>query len=135
MMWKEFEEIAGYEVSYEDYHNIIEPMYLAIPEYISKQDFVKMLDKKRFALKPYSKLKGEMRILAKSLKESCIHYTDYQTIEDLNERIQQYIARKYIYHTGYHFKEDAIGGCHYPHTIVIYDTNTYRTLEEIHLLA
>lgn len=29
MMHHEFERIAGYEVSYEDYTNIIEPMYMA----------------------------------------------------------------------------------------------------------
>ena len=29
MMHKEFEEIAGIEVTAEDYNNIIEPMYMA----------------------------------------------------------------------------------------------------------
>lgn len=43
MMWKEFEEIAGYEVSYEDYSKVIEPMYMAMPDSISKSEFVKML--------------------------------------------------------------------------------------------
>ena len=42
MMWKEFEEIAGYEVSYEDYANVIEPMYMATE--LSKREFVKCLD-------------------------------------------------------------------------------------------
>ena len=51
MMWYEFMELAGYEVSYEDYHNIIEPMYLAVPETVSKMEFINMLDKKRFAVK------------------------------------------------------------------------------------
>ena len=46
----EFEQIAGYEVSDNDYYNIIEPMYLAVPENITKTEFVKMLNKKRFAL-------------------------------------------------------------------------------------
>ena len=30
MMKHEFEQIAGYEVTWEDYTNIIEPMYMAI---------------------------------------------------------------------------------------------------------
>lgn len=55
MMKHEFEQIAGYEVSWEDYNTIIEPMYLAIPENISKQDFVKMLSRKRFEVKKPAK--------------------------------------------------------------------------------
>lgn len=51
MMKHEFERLAGYEVSAEDYNNIIEPMYLAIPESISKQEFVKMISRKRFEVK------------------------------------------------------------------------------------
>lgn len=51
MMKHEFEQIAGYEVSLEDYTKRIEPMYLAIPENISKQDFVKMISRKRFEVK------------------------------------------------------------------------------------
>lgn len=48
MMKHEFEEIAGYEVSVEDYDKIIEPMYMA--SNLSKQDFVKTISKKRFAI-------------------------------------------------------------------------------------
>lgn len=50
MMKREFEEIAGYEVSNEDYYEIIEPMYMALN--LSKSEFVKCMDKKRFAQKP-----------------------------------------------------------------------------------
>lgn len=49
MMKYEFEELAGYEVSSDDYNNIIEPMYMAVD--VDKREFVKMIDKKRFALK------------------------------------------------------------------------------------
>lgn len=48
MMKHEFEAIAGYEVSTEDYEKIIEPMYMATT--LSKVEFVKCLDKKRFAM-------------------------------------------------------------------------------------
>lgn len=48
MMKHEFERIAGYEVSAEDYNNIIEPMYMATN--LSKEDFVKTISKKRFAV-------------------------------------------------------------------------------------
>lgn len=50
MMKHEFEELAGYEVSNEDYDKVIEPMYMALN--MSKAEFVKCLDKKRFAKKP-----------------------------------------------------------------------------------
>lgn len=46
----EFETIAGYEVSDYDYFEILEPMYMALPD-VTKQEFVKMIDKKRFELK------------------------------------------------------------------------------------
>ena len=50
MMKFEFEEIAGYKVTDEDYNNIIEPMYMATN--LSKQDFVKTLNRKQFEVKP-----------------------------------------------------------------------------------
>ena len=61
MMKSEFEELAGYEVNWKDYIQIIEPMYLALPNRITKQEFVKMIDKKRFALKPLNKIEKEMK--------------------------------------------------------------------------
>ena len=48
MMKHEFEALAGYEVSFEDYNRVIEPMYMATE--LSKEDFVKCIDRKRFAL-------------------------------------------------------------------------------------
>lgn len=41
MMKHEFERLAGYEVSAEDYNNIIEPMYMATD--LSKEDFVAVM--------------------------------------------------------------------------------------------
>ena len=49
MMHQEFERIAGYEVSFEDYTNIIEPMYMATT--LSKEEFVKTLNRKAFEKK------------------------------------------------------------------------------------
>lgn len=46
MMKHEFEALYGHEVSSHDYETIIEPMYMATE--LSKQDFVKLLDKKAF---------------------------------------------------------------------------------------
>ena len=50
MMQHEFEQIAGYKVSQDSYGNIIEPMYMATS--LSKSDFVKMLNRKAFEVKP-----------------------------------------------------------------------------------
>ena len=49
MMKQEFEKIAGYEVSTEDYNNTIEPMYMATS--MNKQEFVKTLNRKQFEKK------------------------------------------------------------------------------------
>ena len=67
MMWKEFEEIAGYEVSYEDYTNVIEPMYNATN--LNKYDFVKTLNRKAFDLKAKkAEMVKEMKAIAKERK-------------------------------------------------------------------
>ena len=54
MMKHEFEELAGYEVSAEDYYKIIEPMYMATE--ISKAEFARCIDRKRFEQKKETKL-------------------------------------------------------------------------------
>lgn len=53
MMKQEFEALAGYEVSFDDYTKIIEPMYMAVS--LSKQEFVKVIDRKRFEVKREAK--------------------------------------------------------------------------------
>lgn len=86
MMWSEFEELAGYRVTFEDYTNIIEPMYLAIPETVSKIDFIKMLDRKRFEYIPKKSLEeiervNELKSQIESLKEDIKWYEG--RIEDM----------------------------------------------------
>ena len=49
MMKQEFEALAGYEVSTEDYNNIIEPMYMATN--LTKAEFVKTINRKAFEKK------------------------------------------------------------------------------------
>ena len=56
MMKHEFEAIAGYEVSTEDYEKIIEPMYMATN--LSKKEFVQTISKKRFAVKKTESVKA-----------------------------------------------------------------------------
>lgn len=49
MMKEEFERLAGYEVSFEDYNKVIEPMYMATN--LDKVEFVNVIDRKRFEVK------------------------------------------------------------------------------------
>lgn len=49
MMKHEFETLAGYEVSWSDYTEIIEPMYNSTN--LDKSEFVKVIDRKRFEIK------------------------------------------------------------------------------------
>ena len=93
MMWKEFEELAGYEVSYDDYNNIIEPMYMATN--MSKADFIKCIDKKRFALPTKREMIKAMRKEAEHLQETCGHYTDYESRERLEALAHKYLKRFY----------------------------------------
>ena len=71
MMWEEFENLAGYEVSFETYRDVIEPMYMALPNSVSKQQFVKMLDKKAFALPTKAELVRKMKKIAQGIYEGC----------------------------------------------------------------
>ena len=83
MMKHEFEAIAGYEVSEEDYRKIIEPMYMATD--LSKEEFVKVINKKRFAIKSKKELVCEMKKIAKHLKDTCDHFTDFEAKEQLEK--------------------------------------------------
>lgn len=67
----EFEKIAGYEVDFNTYNNVIEPMYMASS--LSKEDFVKALNKKAFALPTKAQLINKMKNLAKQIKENYEH--------------------------------------------------------------
>ena len=129
-MWKEFEKIAGYEVTYDDYHKIIEPMYMAIPEGISKQEFVKMLDKKRFALPKPEEILRKVRKEARHLKDICGWCSDFESEERMHKLAKEYAKRKYNLdwlhdHKVYVFflKEYEYPtiqrGCTYPITLVI----------------
>lgn len=44
MLKKEFDEMIGKESDATEYYEIYEPMYMALPERVTKADFVKMLN-------------------------------------------------------------------------------------------
>ena len=142
MMHKEFEEIAGYEVSYEDYTNIIEPMYTALPDNISKQQFVKMLDKKAFALPTKKEMVKEMKKIANHLYDICGHSTDFESEQQLKSLAKKYAKRFFgldwvndveayvFFKKGYKYTNQR--GCSYPEELVIGRNN--HDLERIVLV-
>lgn len=130
MMYDEFERLAGYEVSYDDYVNIIEPMYLATD--LPKEDFVKCLNKKRFALPPVKNYIDNMKTCAADLKQTCTNYTDYETKDMLDELVEMYIDRVFgNLRVGYYYDEAELWSCHYPTAVTFYDQQTYKTYDKI----
>ena len=93
MMWHEFEKLAGYEVSYEDYSAIIEPMYMATD--LSKADFIATLNRKRFeketAEKKQKRLIKQIKVLAAEIKGllpgSRFFYAKQQKLDNLADEI------------------------------------------------
>lgn len=132
MMKQEFEKMAGYEVSIDDYNNIIEPMYMATN--LSKEEFVKCIDLKRFALKPLKTIVREMKKLAEQVKDTCTHYTDYETRDKIEALAKEYINRKYQGTASYGIHEEMLWTCYYPQSIEIYSRKTWQTLESITLI-
>lgn len=130
MMWKEFEEIAGYEVSYETYSKVIEPMYMSIPDNITKQEFVKMLNKKAFALPTKAEMLKAMKKEAKHLFEICGHCSDFESEQKLDRLAKEFANRFYgldwandieayvYFNRGYEYPE-LKRGCTYPEELVI----------------
>ena len=128
-MWNEFMEIAGYEVTYETYSKVIEPMYMALPANISKQEFVKMLDKKAFALPTKRQLVNEMKKLAEHLYDICGHRGDFEAEQKLDRLAKAYAERFYhlnwnndlkaycYFRRGYEYPNQR--GCSYPRELVI----------------
>ena len=137
MMWEEFEKIAGYEVSYEDYTNVIEPMYNATN--LSKGEFVKTLNRKAFDLKVKKReMIKAMRAIATERKENAEHFNNYEDEDKLYQLAQKYaetfhrfstpeIARKRTFETW---------GCSYPAELIIYGrviNGTWYEIERINL--
>lgn len=139
MMWKEFEEIAGYEVSFDDYNNIIEPMYMATN--MSKADFVKCIDKKRFALKTRRQLVNEMKKKAEEIHEVVDHNGAYSLKDELREMAYRYAERFYGFdrnnldwwcYFNVEYTLPNMRGCSFPVAIEIgYKNNNYERVELI----
>lgn len=139
MMWEEFERIAGYEVSYEDYTNIIEPMYNATT--LNKQDFIKCLDRKQFDLGykrkvEEKKLIARMKELAQDMKDLCGRTTTYEEYEELRKVARRYIDEFPLWKAPHHEFETAegYGKCTYVKSLIWYDHN-WNEVKRIDLVA
>ncbi|MDE7157594.1 MAG: hypothetical protein K2O02_06545 [Lachnospiraceae bacterium] len=135
MMKHEFEALAGYEVSVSDYDNIIEPMYMATE--LSKEEFVKVICKERFALKSREEIIQEMKELAEHLKKNCEHFTDFEAKEKLEALAEEYKERFGPYKGSFllnsRYTLEHLGecrGCSYPAELEIYNSK-YHTTEKI----
>lgn len=143
MLKHEFESLAGYQVSDEDYNNIIEPMYMALPDSVTKEIFVKMIDKKYFALPTKQQLKNQMKKIAQHLFDICGKHCDYKAEEELSKIAKKYAKLFYdldwsndiecfVYtKTEYEFPEIK-RGCTFPYAVVIGRGN--NIYEEITLI-
>lgn len=80
MLKKEFEEVAGYQVTNEDYYKIIEPLYMTTD--CSKTEFVQMLNRKRFALPTKAEAEKQMKKQAETFARSG-DVEDYFTLVDM----------------------------------------------------
>lgn len=141
MMYNEFMEIAGYEVSYDTYKNIIEPMYTALPGSITKQEFVKMLDKRAFALPTKKQMERELKKQAQFLYENCGRRSWNDEKAAIDRLAKEYAKRFYgidwtndsnsfvYFLNGYEYPT-VQRGCTYPKTLVIGRNYTeYERLE------
>lgn len=132
MMWSEFEELAGYRVSHDDYVKYIEPMYNVLD--IDKTEFVKMINKKRFAVRPSIAIMRDMKKCAESLRKTCTQFTDYETIDKLDSLVKEYINNLYGNHNiyvSYLYEYYLIGGYHYPVSVEIFGNSSGKTFTKI----
>lgn len=141
MTKQEFEKLAGYEVTQEDYTQVIEPMYMATE--MQKEDFVKCLSRERFALPTKRQVINKMKNLAGKLYDLCGRRSDYKTEMELDKLVREYAERfhsidwshdmtSYVFFLkGYEYPEIQ-RGCTYPKTLCIGKCG--REIERIELV-
>lgn len=135
MMKEEFEKLAGYEVSYNDYVNIIEPMYMATD--LNKVEFVKTINKKQFALKTRKQLLNEIKKIALEYENNCGTTGAYDEEKQLHAKLLEYANRFYLsdkvqYRYGFELPI-CERGCMFPIQATILNHN-YDVVERIKLV-
>ena len=138
MMWSEFERIAGYEVSYEDYTNVIEPMYMATN--LTKEQFVRTLNRKEFDVQ-YKKaqakkaLTKELRAVAARMYEEAGRVSTYETFSELLAKAQEYDTKFAPYGTTAELEKAKKWGCEtYVKALVWYDRD-WNPVERLELVG
>ena len=117
MMKHEFEKLAGYEVTNEMYDKVIEPMYMSLE--VSKQEFVKMLNKKYFALPTEKECLNRLKAVARKIYEACGHRTTHEEETELQELANEFAARFYNSEAYLNMKTPP-WGCSFVQSIDIY---------------
>ena len=120
MMKYEFEALAGYKVSDEDYNKIIEPMYMAVE--LNKQDFVKCIDRKRFEVKTRTERQyiNEIKKIANFLYENCGRKS-YWEEKDQIEKLTRKMEKQFGYTVA--ILNEVKCGCTYPKELIFYTEN------------
>ncbi len=136
MLKSEFETLAGYEVTDNDYYKIIEPMYYAVN--LDKKEFVKTLNKERFAMETIDHMCKRAKAIAEYLKRTCDHFTDYKKKGELDQILSEIKERKgaagFLINDSYTLEHlGEMRGCSYPSSVEFYDSG-YRTIKTIKLI-
>lgn len=95
MIQFEFEALYGHKVSNHDYHNIIEPMYMATG--LSKSEFVKLLDKKAFKAPETKKTIKKMLVRdasgCRKTPNGCYYHINYVELVDVDIATGKFIIK------------------------------------------
>lgn len=129
MMKHEFEALAGYKVTDEDYTNIIEPMYMAVK--LDKAEFVKCVNRKRFEVKVKTERRyiNEIKKIAQFLYENCgrkSYWEEKDQIDKLTREMEKQFGYIVITIDGYEF-EEVRRGCTYPKELIFYTNDSIAT--------
>ena len=131
-MKEEFETIAGYKVTGYDYRKIIEPMYMATS--LSKEEFVKTINRKVFELTPEKQDIENIRIYASELQQNAKNNGEFFAPKKFRTMLEDY-ARKYYDSNniwiGAGIKAD---GAMYPLQFMILNDRNDRVLSTIKLI-
>lgn len=98
MMHSEFVEMSGLNISYKDYTEVVEPMYMAV-ETMSKQDFIKFIAPSvKVLVKSYPRVKTIKKMLVrdnsgyKKTPNGCWYHIEYVELVDVNIATGKYIV-------------------------------------------
>ena len=119
MNYEEFIKIAGYEVSFETYKKVIEPMYMST-DIIDKKEFCKSFSKKLFGIKSTDKLLKEINKTAKFMKENTDRELQRKAWYEFKELCEDYTKRTYLANYYTYDKDEDNGFWSYPTVIRIW---------------